>query len=468
MMGIEMKDPIEALLRPESIAVIGASAKPGKIGNSLVRNLAKSKSKIFPVNPHEAVIEGLNCYVNVVDIPGEVDLAVISLPADAVFAEVKKAVDRGIPCIIVVSAGFSEMSADGRELEQAMAAYARDKGSRILGPNTLGVFSPITGIDTLLIPSERSPRPSRGGLGIISQSGSVQVSLLERSAARGIGVSYSIGLGNRCDITEIDMLRFLAKDKDTSCVALYLESFNDGRALMEVAVSICRSKPVIAIKAGRTAAGTKAASSHTGAIAKGTDAVVDGAFEQSGMIRAFDDEELLDYANAAMLMPVPSGGRIAYVGSAGGVGVMASDYIESRDRGVGLEMAKLSAETKERLKEVLQSFAPVGNPVDLTASSSPLSYENAMRIVAADPDVDIIILSLDMQPPMMSEKVFDLLPSWREFGKPVIGTSTGGLLAEKTIVKLQEAGIPSYPSLSRCAKVAKMLVERGKFVGKCR
>lgn len=211
-----MKSPIEALMRPDAIAVIGASAKPGKIGNALVRNLEKSKAKIFPVNPHEERIEGLECYRTVLDIPGEIDLAVISLPADKVFGEVKNAVDRGVPCIIIVSVGFSEMNADGRKLEHEMAAYARSKGSRILGPNTLGVFSPITGIDTLLVPSDRSPRPSRGGLGVISQSGSVQVSLLERSAARGIGVSYSVGLGNRCDITEIDMLSFLAKDEDTS------------------------------------------------------------------------------------------------------------------------------------------------------------------------------------------------------------------------------------------------------------
>lgn len=169
-----------------------------------------------------------------------------------------------------------------------------------------------------------------------------------------------------------------------------------------------------------------------------------------------------------MLMPPAKGGRVAYVGSAGGVGVMASDYIESRDRGVGLEMAKLSKETQEELKRVLQSFAPAGNPVDLTASSSPTSYENAMRTVASDPGVDIILLSLDMQPPMMSEKVFDAVPSWKEFGKPVIGTSTGGLLAEKTIARLQEIGIPAYPSLSRCAKTAKILVDRGRYVGKCR
>jgi acyl-CoA synthetase (NDP forming) len=463
-----MKSPIEALMRPDAIAVIGASAKPGKIGNALVRNLVRSKAKIYPVNRHEEMIEGLRCYQAVQDIPGKIDLAVISLPAEAVFEEVKNAVDKGVPCIVIVSAGFSETSVDGRNLEHEMAAYARSKGSRILGPNTLGVFSPITGIDTLLVPSERSPRPSRGGLGVISQSGSVQVSLLEKSAARGIGISYSIGLGNRCDITEIDMLGFLAEDEDTSCIALYLESFHDGRALMEIAGNICRSKPIVAIKAGRTAAGTKAASSHTGAIAKGTDAVVDGAFEQSGTIRAFDDEEMLDFANAMMLMPPANGRRVAYVGSAGGAGVMASDYVESRERGAGLEMAKLSLETREELKGVLQSFAPVGNPVDLTASSSPMSYENAMRMVASDPGVDIIILSLDMQPPMMSEKVFDVVPSWRKFGKPVIGTSTGGLLAEKTIAKLQEIGIPAYPSLSRCAKVAKVMVDRGRYAGKCR
>jgi acetyltransferase len=195
---------------------------------------------------------------------------------------------------------------------------------------------------------------------------------------------------------------------------------------------------------------------------------VDGAFEQAGIVRAFDDEELLDFANALMLMPPARGRKVAYVGSAGGVGVMASDYIESKDRGVGLEMAKFSEETQTALRGALQSFAPVDNPVDLTASSSPRSYQDAMRIVSADPGVDLIILSLDMQPPMMSDEVFAYVPSWKELGVPIIGTSTGGLLAEKAIARMQEIGIPAYPSLSRCAKAAKILVERGRLVGKCR
>lgn len=462
-----MKDPIEALLRPESIAVIGASARQGRIGNALIRNLKNSRAKLFPVNPHEAEIEGLRCHRTIGDIPGRVDMAVIAVPAEKVPGEVRNAADKGAAGIIVVSGGFSEIDAKGREVEQEMADYARSKGARILGPNTLGVFSPISGIDTLLIPSERSPRPPKGPLGIISQSGSVQVSLLEKSASRGMGVSYSIGLGNRCDITEIDMLEYLARDDDTGCIAIYLESFHDGRALMELAEGVCGDKPVVAIKAGRTAAGTKAASSHTGAIARGTDAVVNGAFEQAGIVRAYDDEELLDFANALTLMPPAKGGRVAYVGSAGGVGVMASDYVESKERGIGLEMAKLSDATHLDLKAVLQTYAPIGNPVDLTASSSPERYEDAMRIVAADPGVDLIIVSLDMQPPMMTDAVFDIVPSWRGFGKPVIGTSTGGLLAERTISRMQELGIPAYPSLSRCSKVAKVLFERGTSSTKC-
>lgn len=463
-----MRDAIEALLRPRTIAIVGASAKPGKIGNALVRNLVRSRAKIFPVNPHDAEIEGVRCYPSIEDVPGEIDLAIISLPADKSVQEVKNAADRKVPCIIVVSSGFSEMGELGRKLENDMAAYARGKGSRILGPNTLGVYSPISGLDTLLIPSDRSPRPMRGGLGIVTQSGSVQVSLLEKATAMGIGVSYSVGLGNRCDITEIDLLRYLAGDDDTACIALHLESFHDGRALMGLAGDVCRGKPVIAIKAGRTDAGVRAASSHTGALARGTDSIVDGAFKQAGIIRAYDDEEILDYANALMLMPPSKGDGVAYVGSAGGIGVMASDYIESRGRGVGLRMAKLSEETKDNLRGVLQDFAPVGNPVDLTASSSPESYENAMKIVAADPDVNMIVLSLDMQPPMMSERVYELVPAWRALGKPIVGTSTGGLVAEKAIEKMQELGIPAYASLSRCTRAARALYDRGIFKARCR
>ena len=453
-------------MKPSNVAIIGASAKPGKIGNILVRNISKSRAKVFPINPHESEIEGLRCYASISDITDQIDLAIIALPSEMTPEEVRKAADSGVKCTIISSAGFSEMGDAGRRVEENMVSYSRAKGMRILGPNTLGVFSPISKIDTMLISSERSPRPKRGKLGMISQSGSVQVSLLEKAEAIGIGVSYSIGLGNRSDISEIDLLEFLSHDIDTECITVYLESFYDGRRLLELAKKISPQKPIVAIKSGRTESGTRAASSHTGAIGKGSDALVDGAFKQAGIIRACDDEELLDFANVLMLMPASRGGRIAYVGSAGGIGVMAADSIESATGNPKLRMAILSDATKQKLRMSLESFAPINNPVDLTASSTPNQYDDAVRAVIEDPGVDLLILSMDMQPPIMSKEVFGFVPAWIRMGKPIIGTSTGGALAIKTINKLQELGIPSYASLSRCIKAVSTLCDRGAFLRK--
>jgi acyl-CoA synthetase (NDP forming) len=289
----------------------------------------------------------------------------------------------------------------------------------------------------------------------------------ERAEAMHIGISYSVGLGNRSDISEIDLLQFFENDPDTKCIAIYLESFHDGRRFLELARRISVSKPIIAIKAGSTEAGSRAATSHTGALSKGSDAIVDGALKQAGVIRARDDEELIDYSNALGLMSATKGNRVAYVGSAGGVGVMISDYIEGSGLEPPLKMTMLSDKTKHALHKILQEFAPVGNPVDLTASSTPRQYDDAMRLVLQDSSVDLLILSIDMQPPMMGDEVFEFIPDWIKFGKPIIGTSTGGgTLACDAILKMQALGIPSFPSLSRCVKAAKALYQRGLFLKK--
>ena len=458
---------LERLLNPRKIAIIGASAKPGKIGNALTRNLIRSSAEIFPVNPREESIEGLRCYQSIDELPHQIDLAIVSLPADIAADEVKKVVEKGIPYVIVTTAGFSEIGEVGRRIEREIADYAKARGTRILGPNTLGVYSPIRNIDALIIPSERSPRPRIGRIGMVSQSGSVQVSMQERAKDMGIGISYSVGLGNRSDISEIDILEFFEMDPDTRCIALYLESFCDGKRFLELSRRISRKKPIVMIKAGTTEAGSRAASSHTGALARGSDAIVDGALKQAGIIRAFDDEELMDYSNALSLMPPPKGNGVAYVGSAGGVGVMMSDYIESDRLSSGLMMIRLSDETQERLREILSEFSPTGNPVDLTASSTPEQYDAAVKAVLGDPSVDMLILSIDMQPPMMDETVFGFVPGWIEIGKPIVGTSTGGgQVALGAVLRMQSIGMPSYPSLSRCAKAARALYQRGVFLRK--
>jgi len=462
-----MMPNLERMLNPKRIAIVGASAKPGKIGNALVRNLLGSSAEILPVNPREKTIEGLECHGSIEELEGPIDVAIIALPADVAPSEVRKAADKGIPFVIVTTAGFSEMGEEGRRIERETAEYARSRGTRILGPNTLGIYSPVRGLDALIIPKERSPRPREGCIGMISQSGSVQVSMQERAEDMNVGISYSVGLGNRSDISELDVLEFFELDDETSCIAIYLESFKDGRRFIELARRISSRKPIVMIKAGATEAGSRAASSHTGALAKASDAVVEGALKQACVVRAFDDEELMDFSNALSLMPPPKGDRVAYVGSAGGVGVMISDYIESDRLPPRMRMTRLSDETRSELRKILNEFAPTGNPVDLTASSTPAQYDAAVRAVLRDASVDMLILSIDMQPPMMDETVFEHIPGWLEFGKPILGTSTGGgRIPLRTVLRMQSLGIPSYPSLYRCAKAARALYQRSILLRK--
>lgn len=458
---------IERLFNPKRIAVVGASAKPGKIGNALIKNLISSSAEIFPVNPREEEIEGIKCYRSVEEPERPIDIAIIALPADIAPSEVRKAADKGIPFVIVATAGFSEMGEEGRRIEREMTDYANSRGTRILGPNTLGIYSPLRGIDALIIPRERSPRPKKGCIGMVSQSGSVQVSMQERAKDMDVGISYSVGLGNRSDISELDVLEFFESDEETRCIAMYLESFRDGRRFIELAKRISARKPIVMIKAGATEAGSKAASSHTGALARASDAVVDGALRQACIVRAFDDEELMDFSNALSLMRPPKGDRVAYVGSAGGVGVMISDYIESDRLPPRMRMTRLSDNTQSELRKILNEFAPTGNPVDLTASSTPAQYDAAVRAVMSDPAVDMLILSIDMQPPLMDDTVFNYIPGWLEFEKPILGTSTGGgQIALSTVLRMQSLGIPSYPSLYRCAKAAKALYQRSILLRK--
>jgi len=462
-----MTSDLERLLNPRRVAVIGASAKPGKIGNVLVRNLLRSSTEVFPVNPHEEMIEGLRCHRSIGELEDEIDVAIIAVPAGSAPAEVRNAVDKGVPFVIVTSAGFSEIGEKGKRTEREMVEYATSHGTRVLGPNTLGLYSPKGNTDCLIISHERSPRPKRGPIGLISQSGSVQVSLQERASEMGIGVSYSVGLGNRADISELDLLEFFESDPDTRCIAIYLESFLDGRRFIELARRISRKKPIVMVKAGVTETGSRAASSHTGALARGSDAIIEGALRQACVIRALDDEELMDYSNALSLMPPPKGERVAYVGSAGGIGVMISDHVESDRYRPRLRMTRLSDDTRGVLRKTLNEFAPTDNPVDLTAGSTPAQYDAAVRAVLSDPGVDILILSIDLQPPMMDETVFQFIPEWIEMGKPIIGTSTGGgPIALSAVSRMQSLGMPSYPSLSRCVRAARALYQRSLLLRK--
>lgn len=462
-----MKDPLDALFRPSSVALVGASASPEKLSHVALENMIGGRFALHPVNPNADTILGLKCYPSVRDIPGDLDLAVISLPARTSVDAVRECVEKRVKVAVVTSSGFRETGPQGAELERKLVDAARGSGTRILGPNTMGVFVPSIGLDTYFIPKDRSPRPGPGPIAILSQSGAVTVSFLERASESGVGISACIGLGNKCDINENDLLAYLRGHAPTRCVALYLESFSDGRKFLDLASETVREKPIVALKSGRTGTGARAAASHTGALATATEAVVNGAFRQAGVARAYDEEELMDLAKALAYVGSIRGDRICVVASAGGYGVIATDLVESGERGAGMRMAALSPKTRETIEGLIPSYGSARNPVDLTAGVTDEMYAGVLRALQDDEGIDGIMMSLELQPPLITHKLVEIAEenALRE-SAPIVVCAFGGRGTSELLRELEKRGVPAYPTLWRSVRALRVLADRGSYLKK--
>jgi len=457
-----MSGDLDALLNPSSVALIGASANPAKLSNIALANLKDGKFRSYPVNPGEKQILGLKCYPSILEIPDAVDMAIVSLPAEASLGPVRECVEKGVKIVIVTASGFRESGPAGSKLEESLENAVCGSATRLLGPNTMGVLVPRNGLDTFFISRDRSPRPGDGETAIISQSGAVSVSSLEKIRAAGIGVSSCVGLGNKADITENDVLSLLSADPHTRCIAMYLESFSDGREFARIAAETTVSKPIVLLKAGRTKSGARAASSHTGAIASSSETVVDGVLAQAGVVRAYDEEELIDTAKAFALKGYLEGDRICVVASAGGYGVIASDLVESEDHGASLRMAKLSEETKERLRNVVPGYSSVSNPVDLTAAVNDEMYDSVLEILQDDQNTDGIMMSLELQPPNVTAKLIEVARSRSESGaRPIVISVFAGEGTEDLVKSLGEQKVLAYPTIWRAVRAMAALARRG-------
>jgi len=459
-----VKKDLDALLRPRSVAVLGASAHPEKMGHIVLRNLSKGRFRLHPVNPKEREILGLRCYPSISAIPGEIDLAILALPASASEKSVRECALKGVRVVIVTSSGFGETGPEGKALEGRLMQAMAGTGTRMLGPNTLGVFVPSIGLDSMLIPIERSRRPKRGNIAMVSQSGAISVAFLEKAEEAGIGISACIGLGNKCDIKENELLDYLSNDESTKCIALYLESFSDGRRFLDLASRVTKTKPIVVLKSGTTAAGGTAARSHTGALSS-SDPVVDGVLRQAGVVRAYDEEELLDVAKALALIGHVRGNRVCVVASAGGFGVIAADYVESKDHGAGLSMARLSRRITDELKSIAPGFSSVRNPVDLTAGVTDEMYDSVLGVLMDDPGVDCIMMSLEMQPPHITRKLIDVAERRGGSGKiPLVVSTFAGARTNAIIKELAQRKIPAYPTLWRAIRAIRALSDRGRYL----
>lgn len=462
------KNELEAFFNPKSIAVIGASRKPEKIGYQLLRSLIMSgyEGPIYPINPKADEIQGLKTYQNILEVKDHVDLAVIVVPAPIVPKVLDECGKKGVKSAIIISGGFKEVGGEGVKLEKKIVEIARKYGIRIMGPNCIGVYNPYTKIDTLFLPHEKALRPKRGNIAFISQSGAMGVAFLDWLAMEEIGLSVFVSYGNKADIDEIDLLEYLMDDEKSKVITMYVEEITRGRKFIEIARKVSMKKPIVAIKAGRTEAGVRAVSSHTGALA-GRDEVISAALKKAGIIRAYDTHELFDYARALATGKIAFGENIAIVTDGGGAGVMAVDKLTDKVRGVGLKLAKLKEKTIRELKEILPPFAIAHNPIDLTGNATPEMYREVLEIVTRDPNVDGIVAIVLIQPPMMNETVVDKVEEiFRNSNKPILIAATGGPPTQKILLEYQRRGIPSYPEVERAVKAMGALVQRGLFIRK--
>ncbi|MDD1743566.1 MAG: CoA-binding protein [Methanomassiliicoccales archaeon] len=453
------------LLNPSSLAVVGASAKPEKVGNVILRNLMEGGFRLYPVNPKEKEILGLKCYPDLSSLPEIPDIAILAVSATTSLPITAESARMGIPFVIIVAGGFAEIGPEGGSIQDQMLKAIRGSSTRLLGPNTMGVLIPKARLDTLFLPKERSPRPNPGSIALISQSGSVMVGLYELAEDMHVGMGACVGIGNKADLNENEFLDHFGNDPETKCISLYLESFASGRAFAQSARRISREKPIVAAKVGNTPSAQRAASSHTGALASGTDLMIQGIFHQNGIIRVDDDQELLDISQALSCLDHLKGDRIAIVGSGGGYGVVATDYVTSESHGYGLRMAPLTEATKQSLRKLSPYFASANNPVDLTGDVTDKMYDDVLAVMDKEDNVDAILLILLFEPPGMSIGMVDVAEKWAKNGtKPTVICCTGGGFSRPVLQRLNERGIPAYGSISRSVHALGSLWERGKYL----
>ncbi len=434
---------VESIMNPKSIAVIGASNRPGSVGNAVFSNILNAgfSGVLYPVNPKAASIMSVKAYPSLSAIPDPVDLIIIVVPGQFVPSIIEEAGEKGVKSAIVISAGFKEVGGEGRALEEQLKAAVKKAGISLIGPNCLGVVN--NNADVRMNASFAPKMPKPGNIAFISQSGALCTAVLDYAEGRNIGFSKFVSFGNKADVTEVDLLHYLKDDPDTDVILMYLEDIGDGRAFLETAREIAweKKKPILTLKSGRSAAGARAAASHTGSLA-GSDNAYDAIFRQSGIIRVETMGELFDYAVAFSKQPALKGNNIGIVTNAGGPGIMATDAAIRH----GLEVATLSDETKEKMAQGLPAAASLNNPVDVIGDATHERYEVALKGVLEDDQVDGAIVLLT---PQAMTDIYDtakVIPKVaKQFDKPVVASFMGTVDVAPGIEHLENNGVPAYP-----------------------
>ena len=433
---------LKLFFEPRGVAVIGASRQRGTIGGEILHNLLSYgfKGPVYPVNPSASVIQSVPSFSSVEAVPGPVDLAVIVVPAAAVVEVAAACARKGVKALVVISAGFSETGAEGKTRQAELVSVCRGAGMRLIGPNCMGIAN--TNPDVLLDATFAPGFPPRGRVGFSSQSGALGLAIMEFASSLGLGISTFVSVGNKADISGNDLLRFWETDDDTDVILLYLESFGNPKKFSEIARRVGRKKPIAVVKSGRSAAGARATSSHTGALIAASDVTVDALFRQAGVVRTDTMAELFDVASLLANQPLPRGSRVGIITNAGGPAILCADACEARD----LEVPVLSADSQARLREFLPAGASVGNPVDMIASAPAEHYRRAIEIVGTDESVDSLIVIFT--PPLVT-RAADVARSiveavqQIESEKPVLGVFLSAHDAPKEL-RTERSAIPSY------------------------
>jgi acetyltransferase len=447
-------------LDPKSVAIIGASREPGKLGYAVLDNIIKSgfSGPIYPINPSAPEILGKQAYPTILDTPGPVDLAVITIPAKFVAKVLDECGQRGVKGCIIITAGFREVGSAGAQMEKELIAIAECYKMRLVGPNVLGMVDTVTPINA----SFAAGMPKPGTISFMSQSGALCTAILDWADAHNIGFSRFISIGNKADINEIDLLQAWDADPRTDVMIAYLEGITNGQRFIEVAREVTQHKPVIVLKSGSTGAGARAASSHTGTLA-GSARAYDAAFSQCGVIRATSVQDLFDYSVAFSYQPVLPGDRIAIVTNAGGPGIMGTDAVETS----GLKLASLTEETQTYLSQQLPAAANVHNPIDVLGDALADRYGMAVDIALKDPNVDgvLVILTPQVMTQVVesAQAVCDAVEKNKGCGKPVLGCWMGQAITKAGADLMNAHRIPNYQFPERAAATFKAMSSYRKW-----
>lgn len=437
----EIITSMKRIFSPEAVAIIGASADPAKLGYSTVKNIIDGgyKGKIYPINPKADEILGLQCYQDINEVPGAVDVAIIIIPAKFVPDAITNIGKKGVAGAVIFSSGFAEIG--NNELQRELVKRGRESNVRIMGPNIFGFY---------YTPSELcatfcTPYTEVGSTALSCQSGGVGMAIIGYSRSNKMGVSAIVGVGNKCDLDEDDLIEFYGKDPNTKVIAMHVEDIKDGTAFIKAAQKVSRDKPIIALKAGATELGERAAFSHTGALA-GDDKIYSAAFEKAGVIRTSNLEELLDCARTFSKMPVPKGENVLIITGAGGLGVLLADACSKHN----INLMKLDSDLDEAFKQYIPPFGATGNPVDITGGEPPETYEATIRLALEDDRIDSLILGYWhtlVTPPMVFARTAVKAKEEAEktsAPKPIVASLSGDIEVEEAAKYLEEHGIPAF------------------------